>query len=523
MSALASTPSTAGERQRHQQRLERAPPVGHGERLARHTEHAAAVWSAATTNSSPVGEQRPAPARAQPLERRRGCRRGCRSLGPACRRGAAPRHPSTASRSSWNGMSSAHIRRAATIAPAAFPARRSARVPARQQPVTERATEGIAGTRGRTRPRRGTARPARARRRRWRRARRRHPSSRSPPKPTRQQLLGGAIGIGLADRDLALGAVADRHRHVVEHLVELGRGVGRRPPELRAPVEVEHGVGAPRRARRAGRGSSSGWARPTGTRSGTTGSAPTRRHRGRRRRSSIVHVGRLRRRDRRSITGSPGSSIVANASGVGSDGSMPTKRVSTPNVSSRRPPHVLPHRVVAEPCEHGRVMAEPGGGNGDVGRRAADGLAERPHLVERHAELLGVEIDADPPDRQQLQRDRHRSHGARFERAQEREAARDAPHGALARRRLAVGEGDVGLHHVPAVVARRLRAPRRPRRSARCRHPIDGNRPAWVAAIRSSSPPARGRRRHRRHPSDARCRSGRVARGRAPRRRHRRS
>ena len=83
---------------------------------------------------------------------------------------------------------------------------------------------------------------------------------------------------------------------------------------------------------------------------------------------------------------------MAKASGVGSDGWVPTNRVSTPNVPS------------SAQREHRRVMTEPGGGHGDVGRSPADGLAERAHLVEWHTELLGVEIDADPPDRQQLDR-----------------------------------------------------------------------------------------------------------------------
>ena len=144
-------------------------------------------------------------------------------------------------------MSSAHIRRDGDDRAGGVAGAHAAHdVPAGQQSVAERAAEGVA-----------RAEPAhdldRIRRNLLAHsvgggdehavAAHLHDRRRETP---RQQLLGGAVRVALADRHLALGAVTDRHRHVIEHLVELGGGVGRRAPELGAPVEVEHGVGAPR-------------------------------------------------------------------------------------------------------------------------------------------------------------------------------------------------------------------------------------------------------------------------------------
>src|SRR5206468_9113066 len=50
-----------------------------------------------------------------------------------------------------------------------------------------------------------------------------------------------------------------------------------------------------------------------------------------------------------------------------------------------------------------RLPPETRGSDGDVRRAAADRLRKRLHPGERHAELLGVQIDAHAPDRQQLE------------------------------------------------------------------------------------------------------------------------
>ena len=60
-----------------------------------------------------------------------------------------------------------------------------------------------------------------------------------------EQRVGGPLGVGLADGDLALLAVADGDGDVLEGAADLLARLGRVGPEHRAVVEVEHGVGAP--------------------------------------------------------------------------------------------------------------------------------------------------------------------------------------------------------------------------------------------------------------------------------------
>ena len=59
-----------------------------------------------------------------------------------------------------------------------------------------------------------------------------------------EQCVGSPIRIGLATRDLALVAIADRDGDPIHHPGKLGGRGGRSRPELRAPIEVEHGVRA---------------------------------------------------------------------------------------------------------------------------------------------------------------------------------------------------------------------------------------------------------------------------------------
>src|SRR5690606_21876192 len=54
--------------------------------------------------------------------------------------------------------------------------------------------------------------------------------------------------------------------------------------------------------------------------------------------------------------------------------------------------------------EHRRAVAEACRGDRDVRRRPPDRLAERADVAHRHAELLGVQVDRDPADRQQVER-----------------------------------------------------------------------------------------------------------------------
>ena len=64
---------------------------------------------------------------------------------------------------------------------------------------------------------------------------------------------------------------------------------------------------------------------------------------------------------------------------------------------------VVAEAVRADLGEHRGPAAQPGGADRDVGRGAAQGLRERRDVLERHARLLGVEVDPDPADGQQLE------------------------------------------------------------------------------------------------------------------------
>jgi hypothetical protein len=51
-------------------------------------------------------------------------------------------------------------------------------------------------------------------------------------------------------------------------------------------------------------------------------------------------------------------------------------------------------RVVPGPADHGGAPAVAGGGHGDVGRAAAEELGEGPHLTQRDAGLLWIQVYA---------------------------------------------------------------------------------------------------------------------------------
>ena len=285
MSALASTPSHARARQRHHQRLERAPPVGHRERLAGHAEHPARGVVGGDDEQPAVGQQRPAHGACAAARAPR-----CGLLGAqrAIEVQPARRHPSTASMILLEyGMSSAHIRREATIAPGGVAGPHAAHdVPARQQAVTERAAEGVAGT-----------------------------EAADDLDRIRRDLLAHAVGGG--DEHTVAAHLHDRRREPARQQLRRRRGRDRtrRPPPrtrrgCRSPSSRDRAPGRARRWRRpatrqnCGRQSRSStvWRAPRSPaeqvvdrraarlgrqarRSGTRGSAPTRRRRGRRRRS----------------------------------------------------------------------------------------------------------------------------------------------------------------------------------------------------------------------------------------------
>ena len=64
---------------------------------------------------------------------------------------------------------------------------------------------------------------------------------------------------------------------------------------------------------------------------------------------------------------------------------------------------VATERVVSDLGEHGGTMAEASGGHRHVGGRATHRLAERAHVGERYVQLLGVEVDADASDGEEVE------------------------------------------------------------------------------------------------------------------------
>ena len=77
----------------------------------------------------------------------------------------------------------------------------------------------------------------------------------------------------------------------------------------------------------------------------------------------------------------------------------------------------LAERVLARARDHGGAAAVAGGGDGDVGRAAAEVLAERLDLAQRDARLQRVDVDADPAHRQDVE---HVAHHPAFARSHSR-------------------------------------------------------------------------------------------------------
>ena len=73
-------------------------------------------------------------------------------------------------------------------------------------------------------------------------------------------------------------------------------------------------------------------------------------------------------------------------------------------VLGERGPDEASHLLVAYSGEHGAAHAEAGGSDGDVGRAAADVLAEGGRIFEARTLLLAVEVDAGAAHADQIQR-----------------------------------------------------------------------------------------------------------------------
>ena len=66
--------------------------------------------------------------------------------------------------------------------------------------------------------------------------------------------------------------------------------------------------------------------------------------------------------------------------------------------------HEPPEGVVADAGDDGRAVAVAGGGDGDVGRAAAQELAEGLHVLQPHPDLERVDVDAAASDGQDVER-----------------------------------------------------------------------------------------------------------------------
>lgn len=79
---------------------------------------------------------------------------------------------------------------------------------------------------------------------------------------------------------------------------------------------------------------------------------------------------------------------------------------------SHRHAQILAEGVIADPGDDRAADAEPRRSDCHVRRAATQRLGEGPHVGERDAGLLGVQIDADPPHRDQVEC-LHRGHSSR--------------------------------------------------------------------------------------------------------------
>ncbi len=208
-----------------------------------------AVWSAATMNITPprVSVSRRGRAASALAIAAGSCTRTSVSRRDV---GVAEDHQDRSSSSPISasvGIASAHIsRRGDDRSRRVGVCRRSLPDPSRTaEPWHERATERVAGPETahdlhRLRGHHGRARPQ------SRRARLRRPSSRSPARSAVEQPAGRLLRIIGTDSDVALGAIAHRHRGRVERRRRSPGRLVSRGPERGPVVEVEHGVPRPR-------------------------------------------------------------------------------------------------------------------------------------------------------------------------------------------------------------------------------------------------------------------------------------
>ena len=219
------------------------------------------------------------------------------------------------------------------------------------------------------------------------------------PQPRRG--LAWVVG---TDRDRALLPVPDRDRRVVDGGTDPRRRLLARAPERRPVVQVEHRV-APARA---------GLEHPLGRRRARFLRQRARRH------PQDRHVGdgrgvdvaraELEVRDRRvaaeqqlRILGRIEHGERERRDRAGLNPDEPRVDAEVAQLGDRD----LAPWVLADLGEHRGVVAEARGGDRDVRRAAADRLPEALRRVPIRADLLAIQVDADPSDGQQLEIARH--------------------------------------------------------------------------------------------------------------------
>ena len=208
-----------------------------------------------------------------------------------------------------------------------------------------------------------------------------------------------------ADRDLDLGAVPDGHGHVVEHRVVLGAGLLRRGPEHLAPVEVQDrpAAGAGLGSRAPGQHLELGAAGRLDAHPGP--GDPQDRHVHDDVPGDVVRGQGEVRGDRRSVERQ--RRVLGRVELAEHHRRLqPLRGADVRRVdpeARERLAHVVAEPVGTDLGEHPGATAQTGGPDGDVGRRTAQRLRERRHVLQRHARLLRVEVDPHPADGQQLQ------------------------------------------------------------------------------------------------------------------------
>ena len=238
----------AGVGEGHEQPVEQAAAIGHRERVVTDAEHPPCGVVGGDDEQPAVGQQRPPRAVAAGAARRR------RDRSPAARATRPSGHRPTVRLALSRGQVG-DLRRGRHVVRAHQPAGddrargvavlgRPLQRPAGEQPVAEGPTEGIAGAEPADDVDREGRRPAAT-------LGGGHEDAVGAELDERgshaapEQAVGGVVRVGGTDGDLALGAVADDDRRVLEGDRQLAGGARRAVPHRRPPVEVEHDVPAP--------------------------------------------------------------------------------------------------------------------------------------------------------------------------------------------------------------------------------------------------------------------------------------